>query len=166
MPVLVLVILVLVGIVDFLRHRDSRSWSRLTTLEWCVLICLQRAHVINLTKYWFSLWVGFTKYFHPKGEKANPWQYHIFRINVLYGTISDFHFCIALSDELALTLTGQPRQELFEDRNGLPHRGHLVSFHIPLHLDGHYNVNTKVYVLFYLRLLLSLRERINLFDKL
>lgn len=80
--------------------------------------------------------------------------------------LSDFHFCVALSDELALALAGQPGQELLEDRHWLPHRGHLVSFHISLHLVGNYNVNTNVLVLFYLGLLLGFRERINFFDKL
>ena len=46
----------------------------------------------------------------------------------------DFHFCIALGDELALALAGQPGQELLKDRHWLSHRGHLVRFHIPFHL--------------------------------
>ena len=107
-----------------------------------------------------------SQYFSSFENKANPYQYHIFRFHVLKPKVfSDFHFCITLRDELALALAGKPGQELLKDRDRLSHWGHLVCFHIPLYLDqGHCNSHKSI--LFYLRLLLILRKGINFFNKL
>ena len=149
MPVLVLVIFILVRIVDLLRHLDSFLWSG----EHSYFCRGWRSWLYKILIYsWGSL---FTKLFLPWKKQIlinitfqNPWKQNFrFRRFLKIANVSDFHFSIALSNELALALAGQPGQELLEDGHRLPHRGHLVSFHSPLHLDGNCTSNMKARVL-------------------